>query len=182
VAVDNIQIGFLALNGLGGAAVLGSYVHGFRTHARPSDALWGGVPRWLRPWYGVSMLLAALGFFGFFTHLAFFVAPDAVLLPGGYGAYLVLVGLILAPSTLWMPLTFRYAARPGPGAWWAVRAVLMLVALGSAALLVALLATRPAPVTASWLAAVVGAGLFAFHVAVLDAILWPALYRRASRS
>jgi hypothetical protein len=179
--MNGIQWVFLVFTALGGAAVLGSYAHGIRTHARPADRLWGGVPRGLRPAYGVSMLLAALGFLAFFGHLLVFVEPGAVGLPGGYLAYFALFGLILAPSALWMPLTFRYLDRPSAGRWAAVRAVLFLAALGSLALLGALLLEWPGQATASFGAAVVGAGLFAFHLTFLDALLWPALYRRAGR-
>ncbi len=179
--MQGIQLGLLGVTVVGGAAVLGSYAHGLRTHASPAEALWGGVPRRLRPAYGISMLAAASGFFGFLVHLLLFVEPARVGLPGGYGAYLVLFTLILLPSALWMPLTFRYRARPSAGRWAAVRAALTLAGLGSLGLLAALVLERPAPVTASWIAALIGASLFSIQTAFLDALLWPALYRRPAR-
>ena len=85
--------------------------------------------------------------------------------------------LILVPSALWMPLTFRFAESPGPLAWWLVRGVLFLVSLGSLALVGCLLFVRPATRSVSWGLAVGGAAMFAFHTTVLDAFLWPALYQ-----
>lgn len=53
------QVILLVINVLGGVAVIGSYILGFLTHPESRDALWGGVPGWLRPFYGISMILSA---------------------------------------------------------------------------------------------------------------------------
>ena len=49
----------LALNALGGGAVLWSYVVGLMGDSSVGNALWGGVPETLRPLYTVNMFLAA---------------------------------------------------------------------------------------------------------------------------
>jgi hypothetical protein len=76
-----------------------------------------------------------------------------------------------------MPLTNMYVSSPGTGIWVWVRIVLALVGLASIALFWALLTMQgKVPGTAYWLA-VVGSGYFAFHTAVLDAIVWAALFK-----
>jgi hypothetical protein len=59
------QIILLIINVIGGAAVIGSYVLGLRGQSGGAHVLWGGVPSSVRPVYGVSMILSALGFFAF---------------------------------------------------------------------------------------------------------------------
>jgi hypothetical protein len=61
--LDSKRRSLLALNVIGGTAVLASYVVGLG--AVPGDALWGGVPESLRPLYTVNMFLAAAGYFLF---------------------------------------------------------------------------------------------------------------------
>ena len=48
------------INLLGGAAVLGSYVLGFRTHPEAGTVLWGGVPPGIRPLYAAILIPSAL--------------------------------------------------------------------------------------------------------------------------
>ena len=56
---------WLAINAVGGAAVLGSYVHGLLTHPETRNELWGSIPPELQAVYGVTMWLAAGGYFFF---------------------------------------------------------------------------------------------------------------------
>jgi hypothetical protein len=76
-----------------------------------------------------------------------------------------------------MPLTNMYVNNPGTGLWIAVRIVLALVAIGSIGLLVALLSLHSNNTGIAYWLAVAGAGYFAFHTTVLDAILWAALFK-----
>jgi hypothetical protein len=173
------KIVFLIINMLGGAAVLLSYYFGLKAQPSGAGALWGNVPANIRPAYTVSMLLSALGYFLFLYYILFRAEPGDILIAGRYGFGLlnVIFAVILIPSALWMPLTNVYIAHPGPGLWLSIRLVLALVAIGAVALVWAIYATRgPSPGLALWLA-VVGSAYFAFHVTVLDAVLWPALYR-----
>ena len=66
------KIILLAINILGGAAVIGSYVLGFVTHPGSGNALRGGISVSLRSVYGLSMILSALGYFAFDVSLNFF--------------------------------------------------------------------------------------------------------------
>ena len=166
------------LNIVGGIAILGSYGYGFATHPQSGEALWGGVPLGLRPLYTASMLLAAAGYFPLTAFLLFRADADRVRIAGrfGYGWLNVLYALILLPSALWMPLTFRLIAGWDVTLWWTIRVVLALVGLGSLGLLAALLTLTPRRPALAYGLAVVGAVLFCIQTVLLDALVWPAFF------
>jgi hypothetical protein len=173
------QIILLVINIVGGAAVILSYVFGLNAQAGGANVLWGGVPASIRPLYTVSMIISALGYFAFFYFILFRLAPGEVVIGGRFGFslfYAIFLG-ILVPSVLWMPLTNVYVGNPSLGVWVGVRVVLALVGIASIALVWALLSLQPkVPGVAYWLA-VVGSAYFAFHTAILDAVVWAALYK-----
>jgi hypothetical protein len=168
----------LALNVVGGVAVLGSYYAGFATHPESADALWGGVPEGLKSFYTVSMLLAAAGYFPFTAFLLFCVDADRARILGrfGFAWFNLLYALILIPSALWMPLTFSLIDTWSPGLWVAIRVVLALVGIGSLGLLAALITLTPARPRALRLLAIAGAVAFCVQTALLDATVWPAYF------
>ncbi len=135
----------LLINVFGGAAVIGSYVLGVQGQPGGLNALWGGVPEGIQPLYGISMLLAAAGYFAFLYFLLFRLAPAETSFGGrfGYSLLFLLFAGILLPSAFWMPLTNAYLAAESAGLWFAVRAVLALVGLASIALVVALASRHP---------------------------------------
>jgi hypothetical protein len=164
------QIILLIINILGGAAVMLSYVYGLRGQAGGANVLWGNVPGGIRPVYTVSMVLSALGYFAFIYYILFRIDPPNSHI--NYYLFFAIFLVILVASAFWMPLTNMFVSQGGTGL-----CVLALVGLGSIALVWALLALRPETRgTAYWLA-VAGAGYFAFHTTVLDAITWAALFR-----
>ena len=168
----------LAINVLGGMAVLGSYAWGFRTHANASEILWGGVPGAIRPLYTAGMFLAAAGYFAFTYFILFRLPPDETKVAGRYGFDLfnVLYAIILFASAHWMPLTFAaIEAHSLPLAWF-VRLILAIVAAASLGLLAALLRVEPKrPLWAQRLAGI-GAAAFCAQTAVLDALVWSAFF------
>jgi len=173
------QILLLIVNIFGGAAVIGSYVQGFIAHPGSADVLWGNIKGPVRSVYSVSMILSALGYFAFIYFILFRVVPSEVKIAGiiGYDLFFVIFTGILLFSSLWMPFTYSYVGTPNTGTWIAIRAVLFLVGLSSCALVWALLSLQSKlPAIPYWLA-VVGSGYFAFHTTILDAFLWPALYK-----
>ncbi len=173
------QIILLVINIFGGAAVIGSYIFGLNTQAGGASVLWGGVPNSIRPIYTVSMILSALGYFAFIYYILVRLEPSQISIAGvsGFTLFYIIFLFILVPSAFWMPLTNAYVSNPSTGIWIWIRTVLALVGLASIALLWALLTLQgKVPGTAYWLA-VVGSGYFAFHTAVLDAIVWAALYK-----
>ena len=169
----------LVINVIGGIAVIGSYAQGVLTHTDSGSALWGGMPQSVRPVYGVSMLLAALGYFAFIYYILFKLEPNETQIAGsaGYWLFYVIFLGILVPSALWMPLTLSAVANPGGNAWIWVRTVLILVGVSSCVLVWALLTINiKEPALPYWLA-VAGSAYFAFHTAVLDMLIWPVLFK-----
>ena len=173
------QVILLIINILGGAAVIGSYVFGLKGQSGGANVLWGGVPNSLRPVYTVSMILSALGFFAFIYFILFRLVPGEVLIGGrfGFSLFYAIFLVILVASAFWMPLTNAYVGNPSTGMWIGIRTVLALVGLGSIALMLALLTLQTKVPGISYWLAVVGSGYFAFHTAILDAIVWAALFK-----
>jgi hypothetical protein len=177
--METPHIILLIINIIGGAAVIGSYVFGLNTQADGANVLWGGVSTSIRPIYLVSMILSALGYFAFLFYVLFRLEPAQVSLAGisGFTLFYMIFLFILIPSAFWMPLTNLYMSNPSTSIWILVRTVLALVGLASIGLFWALLTLQgKVPGTAYWLA-VVGSGYFAFHTAILDAIVWAALFK-----
>lgn len=165
------------LNVVGGLLVIGSYLHQLGVHENGGDVIWGGVPVGLKPLYQASMLGATFGYFPMTALVFFKLDPHTTRVgPFGYGAFVALYGLILLPSALWMPLTFQFAAAPSTALWWSVRGVLFIVGAGSVALLVALWAQDRRTLGAWHTWGLIGAALFTFQTAVLDALVWPAYW------
>jgi hypothetical protein len=170
------KLRFIAFNALGGAAIVGSYLHGILTKTEPGKALWGGVPQPLQPLYTVSMLTATAGFLKMFSYFHS-QDPDTARVFGGrfsLSSLYVPLGVIHVASSLWMPLTFKYLESPSPAMWAAVRGVLLLTGAGALMMIAAVATTSPRK--SGRTAALIGACAFAFQTAVLDALVWPALY------
>lgn len=162
----------LAVNLLGGTAVLGSYLWGMLARPDAFASLWGGVPEALRPVYTVNMLLAAGGYFLFTHYLAFRLPTDhRVGSRPGLPLVTLLYLMVLVGSALWLPLTVAVIDHPSTLAWWAVRLVLSVVGLASLGLLTVVLSARP--VERGRIAALVGAIPFCIQTALLDATIWP---------
>ncbi len=176
--MDHRKIAMIVIMVLGGAAVLGSYVHGLATHSETSNELWGGVPLWLQPFYTVSMFLAAAGFFPMASFLIFRVDPEQTRIAGrfGFGLFNWLLTFITVPSALWMPLTFAMLEQPSALLWWAIRVDLAVVGVAALGMVLSLLALQPREARVHHGFAVVGAILLANQTAMLDAIVWPAFF------
>jgi len=164
---------FVSLNVLGGIAVLGSYALGIAGHPDSVDSLWGDMPPSLQAVYGITMWLAAAGYFPF-TYLWWRHGPALRVLGGrDFRSIEALYALVLVPSALWMPLTFAWLETPSTALWIAVRLVLFLVAAGACGLLAALLTATPRPRPALFWSALAGQALFMVQTALLDPLVWP---------
>ena len=167
-----------AINVVGGILVIGSYVQGLKAHPALRDGLWGHVPLRIRPFYGVSGLLAAAGYLAFTYFVMFSLEPDEAEIANTFSfkLFLIIYALILFPSALWMPLTFAMLENPSRGLWREIRITLAVVGLASLGMLAALLGlnTRE-PAFIYWLA-VAGTVAFCIQTALLDALVWPAFF------
>jgi hypothetical protein len=125
------------------------------------------------------MILSALGYFAFLYFILFRLLPSEVLIGGrfGFSLFYAIFLVILIPSAFWMPLTNMYVGNPSTGLWIGIRTVLALVGLASIALVWALLSLQGKVPSISYWLAVAGSGYFAFHTAILDAVVWAALFK-----
>jgi hypothetical protein len=155
--------------------VMLSYVYGLKGQTGGADVLWGNVPAGIRPLYTVSMVISALGYFAFIYYILFRANPAES--NYSYSLFFIIFIVVLGASAFWMPLTNMFVSHGSTGLWIAIRGVLALVGLGSIALVWALLGVHASAHGTAWWLAVVGAGYFAFHTAVLDAIVWAALFK-----
>lgn len=168
---------WLAINAVGGAAVLGSYVHGLATHPDTRNELWGGIPPELQAVYGVTMWLAAAGYF-FFSYYFFFRtdADEARFGRFGFGLINALYALIVVTAALWMPMTFAHLESPSPALWLAIRIELLGVGFGSIGLMVALFTMKPRAQGLAGVLALLGLVAFSLQTAFLDPWVWPAFF------
>ena len=168
----------IAINVLGGIAVLGSYAAGFLQSPDLMGEAWGGVPEAWRGLYSAAMLPAALGYFPMTLFLVFRADLKQRLLLGvASGSWLTLLyAVTLGLSALWLPLTLRMIAHPDPGLWLAIHALLLGVGAASCGLVACTLALRPRPAGVGWRLAVAGSLFFTFQTGVLDALVWPAFF------
>lgn len=166
------------INVLGGVAVLGSYAYGIAAHPETAGNVWGGVPEWLKPYYTVSMLTAALGYFLFSYFLFFRLDAERARVAGrfDFDLFNFLYLFILVPSALWMPLTFRMLEAPNDGLWVAIRVVLGVVGVASVGLIASLLLVTPRQPVWAYALAILGSVAFAVQTALLDAIVWPEFF------
>ena len=121
------------------------------------------------------MIISAVSYFLFIYYILFRIDP-ATSHVSYYYFYAIFLVMLVA-SAFWMPLTNMYVNNQSAGIWASVRGVLALVALGSIALTWTLIALHPDTRGIGYWLAVAGAGYFAFHTTVLDAITWAALFR-----
>ena len=167
----------IALNIIGGIAVLTSYAIGLGSESSAGAALWGGVPESIRPIYTVNMFLAVAGYFLFTPYIAFRLQPGQTRIADrfGYGLFHLLYALVLFPSAIWLQLTERMIAQPSAWMWVAVRLDLALIGLGSLGLLASLLVLTSAAPRGRALA-IIGLLPFCLQTALLDALVWPAFF------
>jgi hypothetical protein len=174
--MDKQKLIFLLVNLLGGIAVIGSYVLGLRAHPGQTEALWGGVPAGIRPFYAINMLFAAAGYLAIFFILLLRVDSSATIGKLPFWTLNLVYLFILVPSALWMSLTFSVADGYTLGRWVAVVSVLALTGLASIGLLVSVISLTPRlPAPLFWVT-VIGGIFLVLQTAVLDGIVWTAYY------
>jgi len=172
---------WVAINVVGGTAVLGSYAHGLTTHPQTREMLWGDMPAPLQNIYGVTMWLAAAGYLVFMHHV-FFRIDTAEARVGerfGFGVINTCCAAVVFASALWMPLTFAYLDQPSTALWALIRVDLLIVGIGAISLIVALFNLRPRPTGWGGVIVILALLPFALQTAFLDAFVWPAFFAKS---
>jgi hypothetical protein len=178
--VNSNQKLFLFINIIGGTLVLLSYIIGLKA-GKNADVLWGGVPESARGLYTVSMLVSATSFFVFSIYIFLTMKNTSIQLPFSLDKsvfnYLYLV--ILISSTLWIPLVNVMVSSPSSLVWFTIRLILALVGLATLVILIILLKTSANKINPTFFYITL-AGVFWFfvHTGILDAIVWPYLWKK----
>jgi hypothetical protein len=169
---------WLAINVVGGVAVLGSYAHGLITHPETRDLLWGDMPGPLQDVYGVTMWLATAGYLVFMYYVLFRVdaAKARVGQRFGFGVINACCAAVVIASALWMPLTFVYLDDPSSALWFLIRVDLVVVGIGAVGLIEAFFNLSPRPTGGAGMVTIVALLLFALQTAFLDPFVWPAFF------
>lgn len=167
------KIYLLAINLVCGSAVIFSYIHGLAAHPDARGALWGEVPKALLPVYTASMFTAAAGYLLFTYYIIFKLDPDTTRVGElGFVVFSLIYILILVPSALWMPFSFRMIENPSLATWIIIRAILAIVGAASIGMLVSIVFATPRAEGPSWILAIIGCIAFCVQTAFLDAVVW----------
>lgn len=167
----------LWINIIGGIAVIGSYIFGIIGHPGNVGNLWGNASKTVQNFYEISMIFAALGYFAFTYFTIFRLSPDKVNIFSNFNftIFPIIYFIILAASSLWMPLSFSWLDSQSGITWIVIRIVLALVGLCSLFITISLMSLPHDLGIIYWLA-LVGSAYFSFHTLVLDAVIWPTLF------
>lgn len=171
--MDSNQILFLAINILGGTAVILSYILGFKS-SKGSNLLWGGISKNFQKIYTLSMIVSAIGYFIFSSYIFKILAVN-VNYSFFYYAYLIL----LVTSALWLPLVNMMNKKKNALLWISIRATLILTAFSFFFILVLFLSIVPNGI--HYYLSVAGLIIITLHTGVLDAILWPHFYTSSKK-
>jgi hypothetical protein len=171
---------WLAINVLGGIAVLGSYAHGLITHPQTRGLLWGDMPAPLQDVYGVTMWLATAGYLVFMYYVLFRVEAAEVRVGKRFGLGVInaCCAAVVVGSAMWMPLTFVYLDDPSSALWFLIRADLIVVGVGAIGLIVSLFNLSARPTGPAGVVIIVALLLFALQTAFLDPFVWPAFFAK----
>jgi hypothetical protein len=169
---------FVAVQLLGGTAVLGSYADGLIRHPNPA-VLWGTIPAEAIGPYTACMPLAALGYLTACWFLLRGIHPSRVMLGGlGYGAFVGAFAVLTLASALWMPLSLAAVDAQAGWLWTWIQVDLAATALSSLFILAGLWSVRTASGGSwSWRCAMVGWLFLCWQTVVLDCLVWPRFFQ-----
>lgn len=159
----------IVLLGLIGVCI--SYYLSVKSMSGDISALWGNMPESMHIIYYISTFLAFMGFAILFCFLVF--KTDLV----NYYPFSRSAIVILIAAMLWLPYTADMIAVPDSFTWIKIRISLLLVGLGAWFMLRRVWQIHPDGRPTWKRAASIGAAMFFFHTMIMDAILWPYLFR-----
>lgn len=135
------------------------------------DALWGNTAQYIKSLYYLTTSLALVGYALLFFFLVF--KTDLV----NYYPFSRSAIVILAPSMLWILYTVEMINTPSSFTWVKVRLVLILSAFGAWLTFRRITKLMDEDYGIWRKLAIIGAGVFFFHTLVMDALLWPYLFK-----
>jgi len=164
---------FFIINIVGGSSILFSYAYGLITQIELRNYLWGAIPESIKPFYIISMFMAAFGYFLFTSYILkkiFFNTDNNLSL---LWLTNILYSGIIFPSVLWMPMTFEYLVNGSVELWWSIRMVLFVVGISSSLLFILLLFLNFKNKSDFKFMSIIGIFSFWVQTLILDALVWP---------
>ena len=165
---------FLTINVLGGILVLGGYAIGLTRALENPSLLWGNVPETWRGAYGISMIIAAIGYLGFFFHIMMDNKVNQPLTKNhiALNTVVTLCALFLISASMWMPAALQFI-KTGADFWWMITVgSLWITSLAVIGIFITLIVQSNCKQLKMRLFAILGGGYLGFHCLVLDAIIW----------
>jgi len=165
------KIFFVGVVIVGLAGVLISYYLGMQAMDGGLNDLWGNMPENIRPLYYITGVLAFIGFGLTFFYIVF--KTDLF----NYYPFSRSIIVVLVASMLWLPYVAEMINDPNDFTWVKIRIALLLVGFGAWFFMrrVWLCSDDTSPLWKKM--ALAGAIVFFFHVMVMDAIVWPILFK-----
>jgi hypothetical protein len=165
---------FYAINLIGGTAVLLSYAYGLTKHVDLRMYLWGEIPVFIRPYYTINMILAAVGYFFFTSYLL----KHLIFIDNGKGNnYIKIINILYAgfiiPSAIWMPMTFSVLTSHSDLLWLSIRIVLFIVGFSTSGILAFFLFSNIRKYDWHYFAGILGLISIWIQTMILDALVWP---------
>lgn len=172
---------FVAINLVGGLAVLSSYLFCFILYPTYSRSLWGSASDKVITFFVISMVLAAAGY-AWFT---FYLLKGNKLEDSNFGTLFgvkiinLLYLMVLTCSTIWMPASISFSMSENIFVELIIRLILWTVGLSSLGILIYIYNINIDDGKSSFLShmfALLGTMVFTIHTLILDAVIWPFLY------
>ena len=172
---------FVAINLVGGLAVLSSYLFCFILYPTYSRSLWGSASDKVITFFVISMVLAAAGYVWF----TFYLLKGNKLEDSNFGTLFgvkiinLLYLMVLTCSTIWMPASISFSMSENIFVELIIRLILWTVGLSSLGILIYIYNINIDDGKSSFLShmfALLGTMVFTIHTLILDAVIWPFLY------
>lgn len=165
---------FTLINGLGGAAVIGSYAVVLIAYPETKEYLWGGIGGVWRSIFTGSMIVAGSGYLMFVSMVLFGSGAEFFDRGNIMGTHTLsfLCAIFLGSATVWMPSTVAYI-NTQLLVWWIVAvSVLWITALSLIAMGIVVATTSADETNLCKFLALSGLLYISFHCLVLDAVVW----------
>ena len=174
------KIFIITLNCIFGPILLYSYWNGIMHGTISGSTFWGGMPQFLRPISGISMIISAIGYFIFTYYLLFKTDMHTQYLGiFNYKFIIILYALILIPSCFWIGQTANYIesmekVTNHAQSWMIICIILYTVGIASLFLCLWIFSISPLKGEQSLLLNLskIGVIIFTIHTLIFDGLLW----------
>ena len=176
----NLKFYLILINIIFGPLLLFTYYKGVYSGIDGTQ-LWGGMPHFLRPMSGISMIVSAIGYFFFTYYLLTKVNLDYQFFNRfNFWWIILLYSLVLIPSCFWINLTIEYmnSGMSNSMLWIMICLVLYTVGIASLLLLITLIKIPTEKLDFLYISSIVGCTFFTIHTLLFDGLLWTYFFNK----